>query len=91
MLKVALLSLALLISLSACSEKAADTAEAAAAECIEPSNPFNDDGGHDAGFKWSEENGGECSDSHGESFEEGCQEYQRQLEAYERCQAEKRR
>jgi hypothetical protein len=71
-----------------CSEKAANAAQA---ECIAPSNPFNDEGGHEAGFKWAQEKGDACPDSHGESFGEGCQEFYRQFEEYEKCQAEKRR
>lgn len=54
------------------------------AECIEPHNPYNDDGGHDAGFKWAMENGGGC-DGNSDSFNEGCEEYHIQLNQYNNC------
>jgi hypothetical protein len=85
---VSLLTFLALTSLAGCSEKEATSAKA---ECVSPTNPFNDGGGHDAGFNWAEEKGEECPDSHGESFEEGCQEFHRQFQEYEQCQAEKRK
>jgi hypothetical protein len=54
------------------------------ADCVEPQNPYNDGGGHDAGFNWARENSGEC-DGNSESFNEGCQEYHRQLNLYNDC------
>jgi hypothetical protein len=48
-------------------------------QCIEPQNPYNDGGGHDAGFNWASETGGECN-GNSDSFNEGCAEY------YERVQ-----
>jgi hypothetical protein len=54
------------------------------ADCVEPDNPYDDDGGHDAGFKWAEKNGGDC-DGNSESFNEGCQEYHKQLNEYNEC------
>ena len=58
-----------------------------ARECVEPENPYNDDGGHDAGFKWAEENGAECNGD-SDSFNEGCAEYHRQMQTYETCVAQ---
>ena len=52
--------------------------------CTEPSNPYSDGGGHDAGFNWAMENGKSCS-SNSNSFDEGCEEYYRQLTNYEEC------
>jgi hypothetical protein len=43
-------------------------------ECIEPRNPYNDGGGHVAGFNWAMENGGACN-GNSDSFNEGCEEY----------------
>lgn len=83
---VILLALVIVFFMAGCSEKTESTSEA---ECREPSNPFNDEGGHDAGFKWAEEKGEECPDSHGTSFQEGCEEFYRQHQEYENCQAEK--
>lgn len=65
--------------------------ETSSAECTEPENPWaGDDGGHDAGFRWAQESGESCPDDHGESFEEGCNEYYEQLNRFEVCEAAKR-
>lgn len=85
---ISLLRSLALIFLAGCSEKETPSAKA---ECVSPSNPFQDGGGHDAGFNWAQEKGEECPDSHGESFEEGCHEFQRQFQEYEKCEAEKRK
>jgi hypothetical protein len=58
-------------------------------ECTEPQNPYGDGGGHDAGFKWAMENGGECN-GNSDSFNQGCAEYYRQLEQYNGCIANSR-
>ncbi len=52
--------------------------------CIPPQNPYNDGGGHDAGFNWAMEGGTEC-DGKSYSFNEGCFEYFRQLKRYNEC------
>ena len=52
--------------------------------CISPQNPYNDGGGHDAGFNWAEENGGNCG-GNSDSFNEGCFEYYNQLNRYNEC------
>ena len=52
-----------------------------------PQNPYNDGGGHNAGFNWAMENGGDC-DGNSESFNEGCEEYFRQLYDYNTCVAD---
>jgi len=59
-------------------------------ECIEPNNPYNDGGGHDAGFNWAMENGGDCN-GNSDSFNEGCEEYHRQLNQYDECIAKNNR
>ena len=82
---------AILLSAS-CSDRSTDaSAGGPQAECIEPNNPFNDEGGHDAGFKWAEETGGECPDDRGGSFHEGCEEYHTQGERFEACEEAKRK
>jgi hypothetical protein len=58
-------------------------------ECVEPQNPYDDGGGHDAGFKWASENGGDCN-GNSDSFDEGCEEYHRQLNEYDECTANNR-
>lgn len=57
-------------------------------KCIEPHNPYNDGGGHDAGFNWAIENDGGCN-GNSDSFNEGCEEYYRQLNQYNECIAKK--
>lgn len=62
------------------------------AECVAPTNPWNGDGGgHEAGFKWAQETGGECGSSNSESFDEGCNEFHRQRRQYDECVAAKAR
>ncbi len=58
--------------------------------CILPQNPYNDGGGHDAGFNWAMENGSICN-GNSASFNEGCVEYYDQLNKYNNCIASNRR
>jgi len=58
------------------------------AECIGPNNPYNNGGGHDAGFNWAMENGSGCN-GNSDSFNEGCEEYHRQMSQYNECIARK--
>jgi hypothetical protein len=53
--------------------------------CSEPSNPYGDGGGHDAGFNWAEEKGVSSCGGKSQSFIDGCEEYLRQEEAYNSC------
>ena len=57
-------------------------------DCQSPINPYQDDGGHDAGFNWAEENNPSGCDGNSQSFIEGCEEYFRQLNQYNKCVAE---
>lgn len=58
-------------------------------ECIAPHNPYTDGSGHYAGFEWARENGGACN-GNSDSFNEGCEEYYRQLNEYNECMAKNR-
>ncbi len=58
--------------------------------CAEPENPYNDDGGHDAGYKWAEENGEPCGGD-SDSFNQGCATYYEQRQRYEECLARRRK
>jgi len=59
--------------------------------CTEPENPHTQGTGHYAGFEWAENNGsGTCSSS-SDSFNEGCEEHERQESEYQDCQTRKRR
>lgn len=85
------LAIALTILFSSCDRGAKSyESEGTTSECIEPNNPYNDGGGHDAGFNWAMENGGDC-DGKSDSFNEGCEEYYRQLNKYNECIAKKNR
>lgn len=55
-------------------------------DCIAPHNPFNDGGRQDAGYNWAQDNGVGCI-GHSDSFNEGCEEYFRQLNQYNACLA----
>ena len=47
---------------------------------IEIGNPYSPGTGHYAGYEWAERTGGSCS-GNSESFNEGCEEYYRQLDS----------
>lgn len=85
-----------LIALSACSGNTESNDSGASAlnsraECTEPENPWaGEEGGHEAGFTWAQENGAECSSDRGLAFEEGCNEYYDQLHRYESCKAHRK-
>jgi hypothetical protein len=82
-----LLTISAALSLAACSQPPGNS-QGAAQECVEPSNPWaGDDRGHDAGFRWAQETGGQCGSSNSMSFDEGCSEYYRQQSDYEACVA----
>ena len=55
-------------------------------ECTEPENPYDeyDEEWHYAGFERAERTGGSC-DWNSSSFNEGCEEYYEQEEAYNNC------
>ncbi|OGH23823.1 MAG: hypothetical protein A2629_00055 [Candidatus Levybacteria bacterium RIFCSPHIGHO2_01_FULL_41_15] len=52
---------------------------------LEPSNPYGYGSGHYAGFEWAEQNGGGYCDGDSDSFNEGCEEYSSQEDAYDIC------
>jgi len=45
---------------------------------MEIGNPYDEGSGHYAGYEWAAETGGGCS-GNSESFNEGCEEYYRQI------------
>ncbi len=83
-----LLTLVAAISSSGCDSGLPDYAvkkvKIKAEDCIPPHNPYNDGGGHDAGFNWASDNGGDCN-GNSDSFNEGCEEHYRQLNEYNEC------
>jgi hypothetical protein len=53
---------------------------------LEPDNPYDDESGHDAGYKWAAEHDAESCSGNSSSFEEGCEEYVRQVAAFQACE-----
>jgi hypothetical protein len=87
--------IASLLLVCGCTEKTEDSSKYSTKDekgqeiCIEPRNPYNDSGGHDAGFNWAMEHGELCN-GNSDSFNEGCEEYHRQLDEFNRCEERKR-
>ena len=52
---------------------------------LEPNDPYNDGSGHFAGFEWAQENGASGCDGNSDSFNDVCEEYLRQYNAYDEC------
>lgn len=52
---------------------------------LEPSNPYNIGSGHYAGFEWAERKQPTRCGGNSNSFIEGCDEYLRQEEDYNKC------
>lgn len=52
---------------------------------LEPSNPYNIGSGHYAGFEWAESKQPTVCGGNSNSFIEGCEEYLRQEEDYNKC------
>ena len=92
--KIILLSIICLFAISACDSSSPSSTtkkkKTKVEDCISPHNPYGDGGGHDAGFNWAAEKGGNC-DGHSDSFNEGCAEYYRQLNEYNECIANSRK
>jgi len=92
MKKTILLGLILALILSGCDKPPTATSitKTKLEDCISPHNPYNDGGGHDAGFKWAAETGGNCN-GNSDSFNEGCAEFFRQMNEYNQCIANSRK
>ncbi len=56
-----------------------------AKECNSPANPYSEGTGHYAGFEWAERNDAGSCGGNSTSFVEGCEEYVRQSEEYDKC------
>lgn len=56
---------------------------------LEPENPYDDDSGHDAGYKWAIEHEPASCTGNSDSFEEGCEQYLQRLTAYQACESRK--
>jgi hypothetical protein len=51
--------------------------------CTRPQNPYNPSSGHYAGWEWGES--GKSCGGNSNSFIEGCEDYQEQMDDYEEC------
>jgi hypothetical protein len=78
------LAILLLFSTGCYSDKGSSSKKA---ECHAPSNSYEEGSGHYAGFEWAQSNGGGCN-GNSDSFNDGCEEYHRQMDAYEKCMSE---
>ena len=93
MKKSILIAITFIISMSlfGCSNNSSNYSKQtvkSATNCVEPQNPYTEGSGHYAGFEWAKENGGAC-DGNSDSFNEGCENYYRQLNEYNDCIANK--
>jgi hypothetical protein len=59
-----------------------------AESCTEPQNPYDEGSGHYAGYEWAAEHSGIC-ETGSTSFNEGCDEYDSQEDAYNKCVAKR--
>lgn len=82
----------LLLIVGCTSSKPSDSDEegVAAASCTEPSNPYTEGTGHYAEYEWAENKGGGDCNGSSLSFNEGCEEYERQESEYQECEARKK-
>lgn len=64
-----------------------ETNDTTATNCDEliPRNPYSNDSGHDAGYKWAQKNNPSSCFGNSISFTEGCEEYTKQLADYQAC------
>lgn len=60
------------------------------ATCTEPENPYTQGTGHYAGYEWAENRGSAACSTSSDSFNEGCEEYERQESEYQACQTQKK-
>jgi hypothetical protein len=58
------------------------------ASCTEPQNPYDEGSGHYAGYEWAAEHSETC-ETGSTSFNEGCDEYDSQEDAYNKCVAQR--
>jgi len=80
MKRILLISFALLLVGAGCgSSSSVSTYGSGSTVQREPENPYATGSGHYAGFEWAERTGGVCN-GNSQSFNEGCEEYYRQLE-----------
>jgi len=74
---------ALSLSLGCSSENSEESFRDEDGNRVEIGNPYTPGSGHYAGYEWAESTGGACT-GNSESFNEGCEEFHRQLSLSER-------
>lgn len=67
------------LALTACGNGSGSYSEYDNKESGYTGNPYSEGTGHYAGYEWAERTGGSC-DGNSQSFNEGCEEYYRQIE-----------
>lgn len=78
-MKKSIFILAMILILTGCTSKnSEDNYTAENGQKIEIGNPYSPGTGHYAGYEWAERTGGACSGK-SQSFNEGCEEYYRQI------------
>jgi hypothetical protein len=79
-----LLSTVLVFVLGSCGSESANFESTSSMDGKEESvpieNPYDPDTGHYAGYEWAERTGGDCTTA-SQPFNEGCEEYYRQITA----------
>ncbi|MGA3227957.1 MAG: hypothetical protein ABSC65_29605 [Acidobacteriaceae bacterium] len=85
---IATLTLATLIVVG-CKSTPSSSSGDSEASCTEPQNPYDEGSGHYAGYQWAAEHSGTC-ETGSTSFDEGCDEYDSEEDAYEKCVAQRR-
>lgn len=78
-----LITTSIALTFTGCSDSDAQ-AKSKYQTCIEPENPYDEGSGHYAGYEWAIENNTSCG-ANSDSFNEGCEEYNNQLDAYDKC------
>jgi hypothetical protein len=58
--------------------------------CEEPVNPYTEGTGHHAGYEWAESEGSGTCNGSSQSFNEGCEEYETQVDEHDECEAKKK-
>jgi hypothetical protein len=78
----------LLIASIGCDQPNSSSSQKADAkeQCVSPDNPYDEtEEGHFKGYEWAQQNGESCDGARSESFQEGCEEYHRQVDEYDAC------
>lgn len=76
--KLLILGLVAALFLAGCSSDDLGYSFSRSEEKTAVENPYSSGGGHSAGYEWAERTGGNCN-GNSSSFNDGCEEYYRQI------------